>query len=119
MMTLLVSLRVSSKRVRVEPGGEATLRIRQRHASAWWTAVVQRFFGSDHSDDRRVWASHDVPIHLTDDEAAELADEMFELMKHWMKRGHGAAGKQDADRRTYLARALVFPRTEQTAGRAE
>lgn len=79
--------------------------------------MVQRFFGSDHRDDPRVWVSRDVPIRLTDTEAAELADEMYILMQRWMKRGYGADVKKDGDRRTYLALALVFPRTDETRGR--
>jgi len=48
-----------------------------------------------------------------------VSDEMYLLMQRWMKRGHATDVKKGGDRRAYLALALVFPRTEQTGGRAE
>lgn len=115
-MTASEGLRVRSERVRAEPGGEVTLRIRRRHASAWWTAVVQRFFGDDHIKDPRVWVSRDVPMRLTDGEAAECAQELYEVLQRWTTRGQAAEASDspsDNARRTYLALALVFPRTDE------
>jgi DNA-binding transcriptional ArsR family regulator len=125
-MTTTEGLRVDRRHIQQEPGGKAALRVRRRHMSAWWSALIERFFGSDHSDDPLVWRQNDVPMLLTAPEADEMADEVYAVLRRWAEYGQGQAAaergrrrstvapsRNEADypheRRTYLVLTLVMP----------
>ncbi len=123
-MTTTEGLRVISRQIRHEPGGEAALRVRRRHVSAWWAALIERFFGIDHSESPEVWRHNDVPMLLTAPEADQMGDELYAVLRRWTEHGHAKAaaardrrstpalGESEAEpeeRRTYLALVLVMP----------
>jgi DNA-binding transcriptional ArsR family regulator len=102
-------LRIDRDKVRAEPGGNAALRVRNRHALGWWTALLERYFAGDRPEDR-LWRINDVPMLLTDDEAQEMADEVHAVLTKWARRGQRRRRATGPERRsTYLGLSVVMP----------
>lgn len=107
-------LAFSSDEVAAQPGGEAALELFQRHSIGWWQAMVAQFFADEHDDVDAVRALNDVPVFLTDDEARQLATEIYEVLTRWMDHGQRASADDGDDqdaarRRTYLCLSMVMP----------
>jgi DNA-binding transcriptional ArsR family regulator len=100
-------LRISDKELKRTKEGRAGLAVFRRSALQHWHALVERYFG-EHPDDGRVWTSSDVPMMLTDDEARQCHAEVLEVLRRWHEHGK-EPGAGSAERRTYLALALVMP----------
>ncbi len=100
---------IDSAKVKHEPGGDAALRMRNRHALAWWTALLGRYFSGARPPDQ-VWRINDQPMFLTDDEAEEMAEEVSGVLQKWVRRGQRRARATGPDgRRTYLGISVVLP----------
>ena len=98
---------IEEERVSKEPSGDAVLQARRRHLLAWWRALLERFFMHDHPPGE-VWNINDMPLRLTDTEAARLADELLEVFARW-RRNDRDRSDDGEPRRTYLGFGIVLP----------
>jgi DNA-binding transcriptional ArsR family regulator len=115
---------VDRERIRREPGGDAVIAMRRRHALAWWTDLLERYFLVDHPDEE-LWSINEMPVRLTDDEAREMAEEVHAVLMRWRDKGReheldgggdkddeadeGDEGDEGDDRRTYLGFSVIVP----------
>ena len=108
-MTPEEGLVIDTERISREPGGDAALRVRRRHAVGWWHALIERYFGAQRPDGE-VWQINDVPMLLTAAEAEEMAEEVRDAMSRWQAIGKERASAVDpAERHTYLGMSVVMP----------
>lgn len=101
-------LRISDRDLAQTAEGRAGLDVFRRTIVARWQALVARFF-EPHEDDREVWASTDVPMLLSDEEAAACNSEVFAVLKKWLEHGQRTEPEPGQQRRTYLALAMFMP----------
>jgi DNA-binding transcriptional ArsR family regulator len=98
---------IDEQRIRREPGGDATMRARRRHVLAWWRALLERYFLTDHPPGE-VWNINDIALRLTDDEAERLTRDLLEVLARWRRGSRDRSGGEES-RRTYLGFAIVLP----------
>lgn len=101
-------VRVSDRKLEKSPEGRASLEVFRRNAVAHWHALITRFFSS-HEENGELWASSDVPMLLTDEEARACNAEVMEVLKRWMEHGRHTEPPEGGQRRTYLAVSMVMP----------
>ena len=101
-------VRVSDQKLSGTPEGRAGLDLFRRNIVAKWQVLVERFFAS-HEDTGEVWASNDVPMLLTDEEAATCNAEVLDVLKRWLEHGQRTDPEGGRPRRTYLAMSLLMP----------
>jgi DNA-binding transcriptional ArsR family regulator len=99
---------VDRERIRREPGGDAVIAMRRRHALAWWTDLLERYFMVDHPDEE-LWSINEMPVRLTDDEAREMAEEVQAVLMRWRDKGRDHERAGDEGRRTYLGFTVIVP----------
>jgi DNA-binding transcriptional ArsR family regulator len=98
---------VDAERIHEEPGGDAAMNARRRHALAWWRALLERYFLAAHPPGE-VWNINDTSVRLTDEEAEALSDDLLEVLRRWRRTSRERSG-DGAQRRTYLGLAVVLP----------
>jgi hypothetical protein len=101
-------VRVSDQKLSGTPEGRAGLDLFRRNIVAKWQVLVERFFAS-HDYTGEVWASNDVPMLLTDEEAAACNAEVLDVLKRWLEHGQRTDPEGGRPRRTYLAMSLLMP----------
>jgi DNA-binding transcriptional ArsR family regulator len=99
---------VSDEKLSQTPEGRAGLDVFRRNVVAKMQALIERFF-TPREDTGEVWASNDVPMLLTDDEARACNTEVLEVLRKWHEHGQRAGREGDEERRTYLAISMVMP----------
>ena len=101
-------VRISDRDLSRTPEGRAGLDVFRRNIVAKWQALVARFF-TLHEDNGEVWGSNDVPMLLTDEEAAACNAEVLDVLKKWLEHGQRTEPQPGQQRRTYLAMTLLMP----------
>ena len=101
---------VDRERIRKEPGGDAVIAMRRRHALAWWNDLLERYFLVDHPDEE-LWSINEMPVRLTDDDARAMAEEVHAVLMRWRDKGreHERDSDRDDGRRTYLGFSVIVP----------
>lgn len=100
-------IRVSYDKLKDSPGGEVAFEVFRQNSVSNWHLLLDRFFEPRPESDE-TWVINNVPMLLTHDESREYAEDVYALMTKWAERGK-AENPAAADRRTYLAVALVMP----------
>ena len=106
--TMAEGLRVSDRELGKTPEGRASLDVFRRNVVAKWQRLVARFF-ADHEETGEVWASSDVPMLLTDEEAKACNEEVLGVLKKWWGHGQHTDPPDGQRRRTYLAVSMLMP----------
>jgi DNA-binding transcriptional ArsR family regulator len=101
-------LRVSDRELSQTKEGRAGLEVFRRNVVAHWQALVARFF-AHHEDTGEVWASSDVPMLLSDEEAKACNTEVLAVLRKWHEHGRRTAPQEGQQRRTYLAMTMLMP----------
>jgi DNA-binding transcriptional ArsR family regulator len=100
-------LHVSGRALAATTEGREAHEVFRRQATAHWQELVARFF-AEHHDGDEVWASSDVSMRLTDDEARQCQAEVYAVMRRWAEHGQRARDGEAAAR-TYLAITMLMP----------
>jgi DNA-binding transcriptional ArsR family regulator len=95
---------INLSEIEKEPGGKAAVTVFRRQASAWAQVAVEQAYSGHREDDVHV-STADHAVRLTTEEAAELGEELDEVVQRWTERTRQASG----DRRTYLVFRIVEP----------
>ena len=97
-------LRLNIEELEKQPGGRAAVSVWQRQASAWAHRLVEEVhYGERVKDAERV--IQDFELRLTKQQAAELSQEVDELLKAWRRR----TGQGEDGARTYSLYLMLQP----------
>jgi DNA-binding transcriptional ArsR family regulator len=89
------------------PGGKAASDVFRHHAESWGHAVVDAAYHGPRDPDT-LRTINENAIRLTQEEAAQLAQELDDVIATWMERTRG----RDPERRTYLHFSVLQPYPE-------
>lgn len=105
-----MGLSISLEAVASQPGGQSAIQVWKRDSAAWAHSVIEHAYAQDVTSED-IYSIADVPLRLTQTQARQLAVELSDLLRKWVKDGAAWKPKKGSSekQKTYLALTVLQP----------